>query len=91
MLQKNPQHSKSAAGSHSYMEKHGVQILGQMKPEYSQVLTPEAIAFVGHIQRKFGSRVSDLMQKRQERQAKYATYHDCVLGSDIMPSGPSYN
>lgn len=53
------------------MEKHGVQILGQMKPEYSSVLTPEAVAFIGHIQRKFGSRVLDLLQKRKERQAKF--------------------
>lgn len=53
------------------MEKHGVQILGQMKPEYSQVLTPEAVAFAGHIQRKFGARVLDLLQKRIERQARY--------------------
>ena len=56
--------------SNSNMEKHGVQILGQMKPEYSSVLTPEAVAFIGHIQRKFGSRVLDLLQKRKERQAK---------------------
>ncbi len=47
------------------MQKHGVQILGQMKPEYSSVLTPEAVAFIGHIQRKFGSRVLDLLQKRR--------------------------
>ncbi len=52
------------------MEKHGVQILGQMKPEYISVLNPEAVAFIGHIQRKFGSRVSDLLQKRKDRQAK---------------------
>ena len=53
------------------MEKHGVQILGKMKPEYNSVLTPEALAFVGHIQRKFGFRVTDLLQKRKEQQAKY--------------------
>ncbi len=56
--------------SNSNMQKHGVQILGQMKPEYSSVLTPEAVAFIGHIQRKFGSRVLDLLQKRKDRQAK---------------------
>lgn len=56
------------------MEKHGVQILGTMKPEYNSVLTPEAVAFAGHIQRKFGFRVLDLLQKRSERQAKYASF-----------------
>lgn len=55
------------------MEQHGVQILGSMKPEYKSVLTPEAAAFAGHIQRKFGARVLDLLQKRNERQAKYAS------------------
>ena len=52
------------------MEKHGVQILGRMKPEYSSILTPEAVQFAGHIQRKFGDRVLDLLQKRKERQAR---------------------
>ena len=52
------------------MAKQGVQILGKMKPEYSSVLTPEAVAFAGHIQRKFGYRVLDLLQTRNERQAK---------------------
>ena len=52
------------------MEKHGVQILGQMKSEYTSILTPEAVQFAGHIQRKFGDRVLDLLQKRKERQAK---------------------
>ncbi len=79
----DPHHAKSAltcmlqvlhlnppTKSNSNMEKHGVQILGQMKPEYSSVLNPEAVAFIGHIQRKFGSRVSDLLQKRKDRQAK---------------------
>lgn len=55
------------------MEKHGVQILGQMKSEYSSILTPEAVQFAGHIQRKFGDRVLDLLQKRKERQAKCVT------------------
>ena len=53
------------------MEQHGVQILGNMKPEYNSVLTTEAVAFAGHIQRKFGFRVTDLLQKRKEQQAKY--------------------
>lgn len=53
------------------MEQHGVQVLGLMKPEYKSVLTNEALAFAGHIQRKFGFRVADLLQKRKVQQAKY--------------------
>ena len=64
------------------MEKHGVQILGTMKPEYNSVLTPEAVAFAGHIQRKFGFRVLDLLQMRNERQAKYASFA-CGLALDL--------
>lgn len=86
-------------GSYSSMEQHGVQILGSMKSEYKSVLTPEAIAFAGHIQRKFGARVLDLLQKRNERQAKYASLalglaigwnfprlplNTCLLHADLM-------
>lgn len=52
------------------MGKNDVQVLGRMKPEYSSILTPEAVQFAGHIQRKFGDRVLDLLQKRKERQAR---------------------
>lgn len=53
------------------MGNNDVQILGRMKPEYSSILTPEAVQFAGHIQRKFGDRVLDLLQKRKERQARF--------------------
>lgn len=61
------------------MGSNGVQILGRMKPEYSSILTPEAVQFAGHIQRKFGDRVLDLLQKRKERQARYAFAHATSL------------
>src|SRR5579875_771141 len=47
----------------------GVQITGLVTPEYAQILTPEALAFVASLQRKFNDRRLELLRKRDERQA----------------------
>ena len=49
----------------------GVRILGEIKPEYERVLTPEAIEFVADLERKFGERRLELLAKRAERQKKF--------------------
>ena len=46
----------------------GVAILGAMKPGYEQVLTPEAIAFVAGLERKFGPEQRRLLARRAEIQ-----------------------
>ena len=46
----------------------GVQILGRITPEYSEILTPEAIAFVAKLSRTFESRRQELLAKRAQRQ-----------------------
>ena len=46
----------------------GVAILGAMKPSYEQVLTPEAIAFVAGLERKFGPEQRRLLARRAEIQ-----------------------
>ncbi len=48
----------------------GIDILAQVRPEYSRVLSPEALAFVAHLQREFGKRRLVLLQHREERQAE---------------------
>ncbi len=48
----------------------GVVILGAMKSGYEQVLTPEAIAFVAGLQRKFGSEQRLLLARRAEMQRR---------------------
>ena len=48
----------------------GVTILGAMKSGYEQVLTPEAVAFVAGLQRKFGPEQRLLLARRAEIQRR---------------------
>ncbi len=48
----------------------GIEITGRITPEYAQILTPEAVAFAAKLQRAFGSRRSELLARRQARQAE---------------------
>jgi len=48
----------------------GVEITGRLKPGYETVLTPEAVAFVVELQRKFGPERRRLLQRRAEQQAR---------------------
>lgn len=47
----------------------GVEVLGEITPAVQQVLTPEALAFVAELHRRFNSRREDLLAARAERQA----------------------
>ena len=46
----------------------GVQISGRLRPGYDRVLTPEAVAFVVELQRKFGADRKRLLDRRAEVQ-----------------------
>jgi len=46
----------------------GIEILGEVSPEYMEILTPEAIAFLAKLARKFTARRDELLAKRVERQ-----------------------
>ncbi len=46
----------------------GLEILAEVKPEYSEILTPEALAFVVKLQRTFNKRRLELLAARVERQ-----------------------
>lgn len=46
----------------------GVKILGEVTPEFAEILTPEALQFVINLQREFGDRRQALLQNRQKRQ-----------------------
>ncbi|UCG11384.1 MAG: malate synthase A [Deltaproteobacteria bacterium] len=48
----------------------GVEVLGEVTSEFSEILTPEAMKFVAKLQREFGERRQALLQKRVERQAE---------------------
>jgi len=49
----------------------GVQITGRITPEYAQILTPEAVAFVAKLQRAFGGRRNELLARRAARQSEF--------------------
>src|SRR6476469_2777670 len=47
----------------------GVQLLGAVTPAFAEILTPDALAFVAQLQRAFGGRREECLQRRQDRQA----------------------
>ncbi len=48
----------------------GISILGPVTPEYAEILTPQAIAFVAKLAREFGPTRKALLRRRAERQAE---------------------
>jgi malate synthase len=46
----------------------GVQLLGPVTPAFAEILTPDALAFVAKLQRAFGGRREECLQRRQDRQ-----------------------
>src|SRR5258706_14900377 len=47
-----------------------VALKGPNEGRFTEVLTPEALAFVGRLQREFGERRLELLRRRDERQAR---------------------
>ncbi|MCC7041001.1 MAG: malate synthase A [Burkholderiales bacterium] len=49
----------------------GIAITGAITPDYAQILTPEAVAFVARLARAFGPRRAELMAARAARQKEF--------------------
>jgi malate synthase len=49
----------------------GIEITAQVTPEFAQILTPDAVAFVARLQRAFGARRTDLLARRVARQVRF--------------------
>ena len=49
----------------------GVSISGQITPEFAQILTPEALAFVAKLHRQFDARRQELLARRAARQKEF--------------------
>src|SRR5688572_27100475 len=49
----------------------GVSITGRVTPEFAQILTPEAIAFVVKLHRQFDARRQELLARRAARQQQF--------------------
>ncbi|MHA1537362.1 MAG: malate synthase A [Alphaproteobacteria bacterium] len=48
----------------------GVEIFGEIKPGYEEILTAEALDFIAGLERKFGPKRLELLTRRREIQAK---------------------
>src|SRR5438128_6195453 len=59
----------------------GVEVLGEITPAFSEILTPQALAFVGKLQRHFGTRRKQCLEHRQKRQIRL----DQGEGLDFLP------
>ena len=49
----------------------GVAITARVTPEYAEILTPQAMAFVAKLSRAFGGRRNELLERRAARQAEF--------------------
>ncbi len=49
----------------------GVSISGQITPEFAQILTPEALAFIARLHRQFDARRLELLARRAARQKQF--------------------
>src|ERR1043166_1637736 len=47
----------------------GVEVVGKMGPRFSEILTPDALAFVAKLEREFGDRRRECLKRRAQRQA----------------------
>ncbi|SFU34807.1 malate synthase A [Alicyclobacillus macrosporangiidus] len=56
--------------SGSYICPPGMQITGAYTPEFAEILTPEALAFVAEVERRFGPRREQLLEARKEREER---------------------
>jgi len=63
----------------------GVAVLAPVTPEFAEILTSEALAFVATLQREFGPRRDLLLRRRSERQAEF----DAGMLPDFLPDTAS--
>lgn len=63
----------------------GVEIIGELTPTFTEILTPEAVAFLARLERTFGARRRELLARRVERQQAL----DAGLLPDFLPETAS--
>jgi malate synthase len=49
----------------------GIEITGQITPEFAEILSPDALAFAARLQRAFGARRTELLARRVARQVQF--------------------
>ncbi|MCW5625011.1 MAG: malate synthase A, partial [Burkholderiales bacterium] len=48
----------------------GIEILGPVTPEFAEILTPDAVAFLAKLHRQCNARRLELLERRRQRQAE---------------------
>ncbi len=59
----------------------GLEVRGEVPPNFAEILTPDALHFVASLERVFGQRRRELLQKRDVRQAQI----DAGIMPDFLP------
>ncbi|HKW22521.1 MAG TPA: malate synthase A [Ktedonobacterales bacterium] len=59
------------AAAHTSTFTDGIEVIGPVAPGYEEILTPEAMAFVGKLNRAFNARRLALLERRAERQEAF--------------------
>lgn len=59
----------------AYPQLPGVDITGEYRPEFADILTPEALALIVKLERTFGNRRRELLQRRADRQLELDAGH----------------
>ena len=59
----------------TYLTPERVKVLGPYSPEFAEILTPSALAFVAELHRHFEGRRRKLLVRRAERQEEFAAGH----------------
>ena len=67
------------------MQVQELTITGTISPEFEEILTPEALAFVLTLEQAFGERRRELLQRRSQRQAEI----DAGVFPDFLPETAS--
>ncbi|MCA8831317.1 malate synthase A [Hymenobacter pini] len=57
--------------SPTFLTPERVKVLGSFSPEYAEILTPSALAFVAELHRRFDATRRALLQRRAERQREF--------------------
>ncbi|MBV8940297.1 MAG: hypothetical protein JO240_01035, partial [Solirubrobacterales bacterium] len=47
-----------------------IELMGAVEPRFDEVLTPGALEFVAELQRRFGDRRQELLERRAERRRR---------------------
>lgn len=75
------------------MDKNGIEVQGEMTPEFEEILTPDALRFVANLHREFAYTRATLLEKRSIRQAEIdaGQMPDFLAETEHIRNDPGWN